>query len=92
MALAAIAVVLAAAGLSALLLRLGLGHQTRTFEAIDGAIADFERGAWRSAAAATAAAAPSDDGTGDLRRLLDAAETRYRAVGNALAANREGGE
>ena len=92
LALAAIAVLLAAAGLSALLLRLGLGRQIRMFEAVDGAIADFERGAWRSAAAGPAAPVPADDGTGELRQLLDAAETRYRATGQALAATREVGE
>jgi hypothetical protein len=85
LALAAIAVVLAAAGLSALLLRFGLGRQIRTFEAIDGAIADFERGAWRSAAAGSAPVDPPDDETAELRQLLDAAEARYRTVGRALA-------
>jgi hypothetical protein len=90
LALAAIAVVLAVAGLSAILLRLGLGHQIRTFEAIDGAIADFERGAWRSAAAAPVALVPVEDGTGELRQLLDAAEARYRATGHALASTSEG--
>jgi hypothetical protein len=89
LALAAIAVMLAVAGLSALLLRFGLARQIRTFEAIDGAIADFERGAWRSAASAPAASAPPDDGTGELRQLLDAAETRYRATGQVLAAAAE---
>ena len=92
LALAAIAVMLAAAGLSALLLRLGLRRQIRTFEAIDGAIADFERGSWRSAAAGAIASTPTEDGTGELRQLLDAAETRYRAAGRALATTREGGE
>jgi len=89
LALAAIAVLLAAAGLSALLLRLGLGRQIRMFEAVDGAIADFERGAWRSAAAGVAAPAPAEDGTGELRQLLDDAESRYRATGRAIAATRE---
>lgn len=88
LASAAIVVVLVAAGLSALLLRFGLGRQIRAFEAIDGAIADFERGAWRSAAAGSALLAPPDDETAELRQLLDAAETRYRAAGRALAAAR----
>jgi hypothetical protein len=90
--LAAIAVVLVAAALSALLLRLGLRRQIRTFEVIDGAIADFERGSWRSAAAGPAAPVPAEDGTGELRQLLDAAEARYRATGQALAAAREEGQ
>ena len=91
LALAALAVVLAAAGLSALLLRLGLGRQIRLFEAVDAAIADFERGSWRSAAAGAAAPVPVDDGTAELRQLLDAAEARYRATGRAIAAIREDG-
>jgi hypothetical protein len=92
LALAAIVVLLVAAGLSALLLRFGLGRQISAFEAIDGVIAGFERGAWRSAASAPATPTPSDDATGaagELRRLLDAAETRYRATGQALASLRE---
>ena len=89
--LAAIAVVLVAAALSALLLRIGLRHQIRTFEVIEGAIAEFERGSWRSAAAGSAAPIPTNDGTGELRQLLDAAETRYRATGQALAVAHEDG-
>jgi hypothetical protein len=85
----AIAVLVIAAGLSTLLLRLGLRRQIRTFEVIDGAIADFERGSWRSAAAGSVAPAPADNGIGELRQLLDAAETRYRATGQALAVARE---
>ncbi len=96
LALAAIAVMLAAACLSALLLRLGLSRQIRMFEAVDSAIADFERGAWRSAAAATAGPVPvpdaSADGTAELRQLLDAAENRYRATGRAISATREDGK
>jgi hypothetical protein len=92
LALAAITVALAAAALSALLLRVGLGRQIRTFEAIDGAIADFERGAWRSAASAATTPAKPGDETGELRQLLDAAEARYRATGQALAAVSEGAE
>jgi len=93
LAIAAIAVVLAAAGLSGLLLRFGIGRQIRTFEAIDGTISDFERNAWRSAAAAPAAkVTPPDDGATELRQLLDAAETRYRATGQALATASEGAE
>jgi hypothetical protein len=61
------------------------------FEAVDAAIADFERGSWRSAAAGAAAPVPVDDGTAELRQLLDAAEARYRATGRAIAATREDG-
>ncbi len=88
LALAAIGILLAAAALSALWLRLGLGRQIRLFEAIDSAVADFERGAWRSAAGRPAPVAEGD--AGELRSLLEAAETRYRAEGRALAAARDG--
>ncbi len=88
LALAAIGILLAAAALSALWLRLGLGRQIGLFEAIDSAVADFERGAWRSAAGRPAPVAESD--AGELRSLLEAAETRYRAEGRALAAARDG--
>ena len=91
LALAAIAVMLAAACLSALLLRLGLGRQIGMFEAVDGAITDFERSSWRSAAAAPRLDA-SADGTAELRQLLDAAENRYRATGRAISATREDGK
>lgn len=80
--IAAIAVVLVSAALSALLLRIGLSRQIATFESIEDQISGFERGAWRSAAGASAA----PDRPGDLRALLDAAEARYRREGHALAA------
>lgn len=89
LALAAIAVVLSAAGLGALLLRMGLARQIHTFEKIEGTIADFERVAWRSAAAAPDVAPTGEQHTDELRLLLDAAELRYREVGRALAAARE---
>ena len=85
LAVAALAVLIAMAAASALLLRLGLGRQIRTFEAIDGAIADFERGAWRSAAAGTVSP-PAGGATAELRQLLDEAEASYRTAGRALAA------
>ena len=87
LAIAALAVLIAMAAASALLLRLGLGRQIGTFEAIDGTIADFERGAWRSAAAG-AETPPADAGIAELRRLLDEAEASYRTAGKALAAAR----
>jgi hypothetical protein len=85
LALTAISVLLAGAALSALLLRLGLRRQIRLFETIDSAVADFERGAWRSAAGRSAAVAEGD--AGELRSQLEEAETRYRAAGRALAAS-----
>jgi len=84
LSLAALVVLLAVAGLSMLLLRVGLGRQIRTFEAVEDAISDFERISWRSAAKATADTTLSDQ-PNELRQLLDAAETRYRATGQALA-------
>jgi len=86
LALAGIAVLLAGAVFSALLLRLSLGPQIRSFEAIDSAVADFERGAWRGAAGRAAPVAEGD--TGELRSLLAEAETRYHANRRALAAAR----
>ncbi len=89
LALAAIVVLLAGAAFSALLLRLSLGRQIRFFEAIDSAVAGFERSAWRSAAGRPTAVAEGD--ADELRSLLEAAESRYRAAGRALAATRDGG-
>ena len=86
--LAAIGVLMAAAALSALLLRLGLGRQIRLFEAIDSAFTRFERGAWRSAAGRPPDVAVSE--ADELRVLLDTAETRYRTVGQALGPTRDG--
>jgi hypothetical protein len=88
LALAAIAVLVAGAAFSALLLRLSLARQIRLFEAIDGAVVDFERSAWRSAAGQPGPVAEGD--AGELRSLLAAAETCYRAAGRALAATRDG--
>lgn len=82
LALAATAVLLASAALSALLLRLGLRRQIDSFEAIDAAIFDFERSAWRGAARRSAAAIERDGG--DLRSLLATAEARYLSAGRAL--------
>ncbi len=87
LALVAVAVLLASAALSALWLRLGLGRQIRLFEAIDSAVAGFERGAWRNAAGRPTPVTEGD--AGELHSLLEAVETRYRATGRALAATRE---
>lgn len=83
LALAALVALLAAAALSALLLRLGLARQIRSFDSMDSVIADFERSAWRSAAGRPP---PKSEGDrSELRRLLAAAEERYRAEGRRLA-------
>lgn len=86
--LAAIGVLIIAAVLSALLLRLGLRGQIKSFEAIDSSIGKFERSAWRSAAGRPPDAAEGD--AEELRVLLDVAETRYRAVGQSLAPTQKG--
>jgi hypothetical protein len=84
LALAAVVVLLAAAALSALLLRLGLGNQIKLFEAIDSAIKSFERGAWRSAAGRPPKPVTLDD-TDELRALLESAEVRYHMTGRAMS-------
>lgn len=82
LALFAMAVLLASAAFSALLLRLGLHRQIRLFRDIDGAVLDFERAAWRGAAGRSAAASEVDGG--ELRSLLTTAEARYFATGRSL--------
>jgi hypothetical protein len=69
--------------LGAIVLRLGLRRQIRTYERIDDAVENFERSAWRIAAGGREADVMADPA--ELRQLLDAAETRYRAVGRGLA-------
>jgi len=86
--LTAIGVLIIAAVLSALLLRLGLRGQIKSFEVIDNSIRKFERSAWRSAAGRPPDVAKGGDE--ELRVLLDAAETRYRTVGQALRPTQEG--
>jgi hypothetical protein len=80
--LTAIGVLIIAAVLSALLLRIGLRSQIKSFEAVDSSIRNFERSAWRSAAGRPPDVA--EGGADELRVLLDVAETRYRTVGRAL--------
>ena len=84
--LPALAVFLVSITLGAIALRLGLRRQIRAYERIDDAVASFERSAWRVAAGGREADVMAD--AGELRQLLAAAETRYRAVGRELA--REG--
>lgn len=90
LAISAIGVVALAAGLAVVLLWVGLRGPVRMFEVVDSAISDFERGAWRSAAAGTAAPAPQAENGGELRRLLGESEARYRAVGQAVSGVGEG--
>jgi len=82
LSMAALGVLLMAAALGAVLLRLGLAQPIRRFEQVDGAVEAFERDAWRSAAGAD-----GDDGDADptgLVRRLRAAEHRYRETGALL--------
>lgn len=88
LALAAIAVLLTSAALSALLLRLGFVRQITLFRKVDADILDFERGAWRGAAGRPAAAAGDD--SDELRSLLALSERRYLAAGRSLAAAQDG--
>lgn len=87
--LAAIIVMVATAGLSVLLLRIALRQQIRQFEEVETDISDFERASWRTAATAVADAGTSTGRPSELRRLLDAAEDRYHATGQAIAAAHE---
>ena len=89
LSVAAVLVMLIIAGLSIVLLRVSLRNQMRVFEEVENVIADFERVSWRSAAMAADEATPGADQSDDLRRLLDAAESRYCATGRVLAAAQE---
>jgi len=84
LALTAILVLVGAAALGGLVLRVDLARQIAAFEAIDGAVADFERDSWRSAAGGQGRAATGE--TDELRFLMNAADARYRAAGRAIAA------
>ncbi|MCP5087772.1 MAG: hypothetical protein GY952_13345 [Rhodobacteraceae bacterium] len=93
--LTSMAIFLLAAALSGLLLRLGTRRQIAAFEAVDDAIAGFERGAWRSATDGQAAQPGAGGVENGLRTLLDSSEARYRSSGRALDAalpNAHGGE
>lgn len=83
LAISAVGVLLVGGILGGLLLRLGIARQIRVFDEIDKAVTGFERDAWRSAAAHGAPGTPAPKGD-SLRFLLDAAEARYRAVGQAI--------
>ena len=85
----ALAVFLVSITLGAVMLRLGLRRQIRAYARIDDAVANFERSAWRVAAGGYEADVTANPA--ELRQLLDAAETRYRAVGRVLAREDLGG-
>jgi hypothetical protein len=85
LALAAISLLVLVSALSGLLLRLTLGRQIAAFEAIEEAIAGFERDSWRSGAARKKPAEIAED-AGELRVLLEAADRHYRVVGQSVAA------
>ena len=86
--LPALAVFLVSITLGAIVLRLGLRRQVHAYEQIDGAVASFERSAWRVAAGGREADVMAD--AAELRQLLGAAETRYRVVGRGLAREESG--
>lgn len=83
LAMAAIAVLAVVSILGCGLLRLSLRGPLATSEAIESAIADFERWSWRSAASTEQAVYQSDAAT-DLHHLLNEAEARYREIGTKL--------
>jgi hypothetical protein len=85
LALAAIVLLALTSALSGLLLRIGMRKQIASFEAVDQAIGDFERDSWRSAAGGERSRDAADE-AGELRRLLDMADSKYRAMGRAIAA------
>jgi hypothetical protein len=85
LSLIAALVLLVSAAVGGLLLRVGLAPQIRAFEAVDRAVGEFERDSWRSAAGATTAKTDDDARADELRRLLDAADARYRTAGRAIA-------
>lgn len=83
LALIAIAVLIGAAALGGLVLRLGLARQIAAFETIDRAVAAFECDSWRGAAGGRTRGVDEDaDG---LRQMLDAADARYRSAGQIIA-------
>lgn len=84
--LGAMVALLAAGALGTLLLRVGLAGLIRQFEAIDVTYRDFERSAWRQAAAGRWQPA-ADAG---LRDKLESAAARYRATGQQIAAAKDG--
>ncbi|WP_436637810.1 hypothetical protein [Microbaculum sp. FT89] len=86
--LAALGVMIIAAGLSGILMRFGLRRQIALFDGIDRTFTGFERNAWRSAAGGVVE--PVADDTNELLSLLDTAEARYRAVGQSLGDEKDG--
>lgn len=86
LALAGLAVVIGSAALGGTILRLGLHRQITAFEAVDDTVAAFERDSWRSDAGGCLRS--TDESKDQLRRLLEAANANYRAVGQAIAGAR----
>lgn len=74
-----------AAALAALLLRWGLAPMILHHQTIEATVRDFEHGAWRRAAGRPRGRSDVADGDG-LRKGLEAAGARYRAIGRRLAA------
>lgn len=81
--LSGVLVLLASMAIGAAVLRLGLRHQIRTFDAIEADIGTFEREAWRSTAGAPV---PPSDRDWGIRAMLDEGEETYRAAGRAISA------
>jgi hypothetical protein len=82
LAIAALFALVVVAGVGFLILRQALNRQVLLFDAIDNAIADFERGAWRSAARVSSKVDAIDPQ--ELRGLLEGAEIEYRRLGRLL--------
>jgi hypothetical protein len=81
--LSALGVLLGSLAIGAAMLRIGMRHQIRAFDAIERTVGNFEREAWRIAAAGAPGAGASE-GEAEMRRLLNEAEESYRAAGRAL--------
>jgi hypothetical protein len=80
-AIAALFALVVVASIGFLILRQALNRQVLLFDAIDTAISDFERGAWRSAARASSNYAIDPQ---ELCGHLEAAEIEYRRLGRLL--------
>lgn len=85
LAIVALVVMVGTAIISAVFLRRALNPEILAFDAMDAAVAEFERDSWRSAAGRNLTGTNSGFGSG-LRELLDTADLQYRATGRAIAA------
>lgn len=90
LALYIVITLVAVAGIGSVILRFGLRRLMQVFTGIDAAFATIERREWRRLAKGANAAPQPVRGfgidTGDLEQMLRAAENRYVAAGNELAA------